>query len=67
MKYMFQNLVQCKVYQTVSVCKSEHVYFDPLWELVLFQFDTGSAAAVYRVVQKLGIELSNFYSHQCQM
>ena len=67
MKYMFQNLVQYAVYQSASGCRSEFVYSDLWLELVLFQFDTVLAVVVYMAVQKLEIELSNFFLHQCQM
>ena len=65
MKYTFQNLEQYKVFQSANVCKTEPVYSDLLLELALFQFDTVSAAVVYKGAQKLETELSNFYPHQC--
>ena len=64
---MFQNLMQCQVYQSANVCKSEPVYSDLLSELALFQSDRVLAAVAYRVVQKLGTALSNFYFHQCKL
>ena len=65
-KCMFQNLEQYKGFQSANVCKTESVYSDLLSELVLFQFDTVLDAVAYMFVQKLGIELSNSYSHQYQ-
>ena len=64
MKYMFQNLEQCRVYLSVSECKNLLVYSDLWWELVLFLFNTVSAVVEYMALQKLEIELLNFYLHQ---
>ena len=66
MKCMFQNLKQYKVYQFSNVYNIEPAHSSLLLELELFQFDTILAAVVYKVVQILGIELPNFYPHQCQ-
>ena len=55
------------VNQFASECRSEPVYSDLQLGLVLFQFDTVLTAVVYRAVQKLETEISNFNLHQCQM
>ena len=60
------NLEQYKVFQFSNVCKTGHIYSGLLSELELFQFDTILVVA-YRVGKILGIELSDFYLHQCQM
>ena len=50
LKYMFQNLEQCRVYLSAHVYRNLPVCFDLLWEPVLFLSDTVSADAGYMAV-----------------
>ena len=69
MNDMSWNVVQCKVYQSASGCKSEPAYSDPLLELVMFQFDTVSAAVVYRAVQnwEVNYQISILINAKCNL
>ena len=55
------------IYLSANECKNLLVYFDLQWELALFLFDAVSAVVEYTAVQKLEIELLNFYLCQFQM
>ena len=64
---MFLNLVLYMVSLPLNMCKTTLVHFHLQLELRLFPFDIISNVAGCLDGQILGIELSNFFGHQCQM
>ena len=59
---MSQNSGQYRVYLSASECQNLHVYFDLQWELVVFLFNTVSAAVGYIAIKnwKLKYQVSIF-------
>ena len=67
MKYMFLNLMLCMASLPLNMYKIELVYFHLQLKLELSTFDIMSNDVGCMVEQILGIELLDFFDHQCQI